>query len=132
MSSPCRKPGCRGIAIEGKCSVCDAKHDQRDGRLTAAERGYGKRWARFARAYKERHPLCVVCELAGRTTLTDVPHHLVKVSEGGSLYPGDAGLLPVCGRCHAVVEDAGRKWGDILPILRLETYDELPNFTYRT
>jgi len=43
-------------------------------------------------------PLCVVCELEGRTTLTDVPHHLDPVANGGELYPGEEGLLPVCNR----------------------------------
>jgi hypothetical protein len=60
--------------------------------------GYDSKWARFARTYKRLHPLCVVCELEGRTTLTDVPHHLEPVADGGELYPGDEGLLPVCNR----------------------------------
>ena len=55
-------------------------------------------------------PLCVVCELEGRTTLTDVPHHLDPVANGGELYPGEEGLLPVCNRCHQRVEKLGHGW----------------------
>jgi hypothetical protein len=77
---------------------------------SAAARGYDSRWARFARTYKRVHPLCVVCELEGRTKLTDVPHHLEPVASGGELYPGDEGLLPVCNRCHQRVEKLGHGW----------------------
>jgi len=106
---PCRKPGCRGLIHDGRCSVCDSG-GREDNRASAATRGYDSRWARFARTYKRLHPLCIVCELEGRTTLTDVPHHLEPVASGGELYPGDEGLLPVCYACHQRVEKLGHGW----------------------
>lgn len=81
-----------------------------DNRLNANKRGYDSRWNRFARGYKIRHPLCVVCELEGRTTETYCPHHLVPVAKGGGVLVGDELLLPVCVVCHARVEGLGLNW----------------------
>lgn len=47
----------------------------RDGRETAAKRGYGARWQKVRKAYLAAHPLCVECEKRGIVTLaTDLDH----------------------------------------------------------
>ncbi|MFZ1935978.1 MAG: HNH endonuclease signature motif containing protein [Thermoguttaceae bacterium] len=111
----CRKPGCPGFVRDGRCTVCGGGHRQ-DFRPSAAARGYDHRWSDFAASYKRRHPLCAVCEAEGRTTLADLPHHIIPIQEGGEIYPDDDGLLPVCYSCHQRVEGLGREWRKVVKI----------------
>ena len=44
---------------------------------SSAERGYGYRWQQARAAYLAEHPLCVMCEAAGRITIATVVDHSV-------------------------------------------------------
>lgn len=110
MGRLCKRPGCRGIIIGGTCNVCRHTEQRFDNRASAQERGYDSRWARFAQLYKQRYPLCALCELEGRTTWADVVHHLEPLQSGGEVFPGDDGLVSVCNRCHQRVEKLGKDW----------------------
>ena len=109
----CRRPGCPGLIRDGRCTVCGGGR-RPDYRPSAAARGYDHRWAKFAATFKLRFPLCIVCEMEGRTTMTDVPHHLDPVSSGGEMYPGDEGLIPVCYADHQRVEKLGLSWRKVI------------------
>lgn len=112
---PCGQPGCFELTTEG---YCDAHRRGGKGRSerrkSASDRGYNWLWHRKAKLYKSRHPLCVVCELEGRTTETALPHHIEPVSGGGKMHVGDDGMLPVCHTCHARVEGLGWNWRSVV------------------
>ncbi|MEN2980873.1 HNH endonuclease signature motif containing protein [Tistrella bauzanensis] len=52
------------------------KADYDRGRETAAARGYGSRWRRARLAYLREHPLCVMCQSAGRVMEAQVVDHI--------------------------------------------------------
>jgi 5-methylcytosine-specific restriction enzyme A len=56
---PCKTPGCPGLVDAGLCAVCRAKGLGREDRPTTAQRGYGYRWQKFAKAYLRSNPLAV-------------------------------------------------------------------------
>jgi 5-methylcytosine-specific restriction protein A len=60
---PCSHPLCGALTEDGWCTVHRKAKDQRDRetRGTAAERGYGPRWATYSRAYRKAHPVCMIC-----------------------------------------------------------------------
>src|SRR5690606_35258772 len=67
----CRFPGCGALVEQpGYCvrhaKVIAQRTDERRG--TAHERGYSKKWQKARETYLQHHPLCVMCEEAGRVT----------------------------------------------------------------
>ena len=106
----CRKPGCRGIVKDGRCSVCGPQAARIDGRPNSRQRGYDSRWNKIAATHKACKPLCEVCEAEGRVTIATLSHHLKAVSNGGAVHVAQDELLAVCTSCHQKVEGLGREW----------------------
>ncbi len=57
-------------------------------RGTPTERGYTSKWAKAAKAYIAKHPLCVECQRNGRVTASKevdhiAPHHLKEANDSG-------------------------------------------------
>lgn len=114
---PCKKVGCPELTTNGYCKGHARNGTEQDRhRATASERGYDRPWHKRAKAHKARHPLCVVCELEGRVTVTETTHHIVPVSDGGSMHVRDDELLSVCERwgCHRRVERLGHGWRSVV------------------
>ncbi len=103
----CAHPGCPALVEPGN-TYCD-KHRalsykrQDEQRGTASQRGYGSRWARYARIFKRAHPLCRACELEGRVTPTHVVDHIEPI-EGPDdpLFWDPSNHQGLCERCHNV------------------------------
>lgn len=74
-----------------------------DPRASAASRGYGHRWAAYARAYLSAHPMCAACATAGRTTLAQLVDHIRPVTQGQAdpLFWPATNHQPLCRRHHA-------------------------------
>ena len=68
-------------------------------RPTAHARGYTCRWAAFSRLYRCQHPLCVVCEAAGRVQPSECVDHITPREAGGT--DDDHNLQALCLSCHA-------------------------------
>lgn len=86
------------------------KRQQHMERETAAERGYGSRWQKARKGWLHAHPLCVVCEAAGRVVpATDVDH--IKPHRGDmALFWDSSNWQSLCHSCHStktVQEDGG-------------------------
>ena len=89
-----------------------AKYDQKRG--TAAQRGYGARWARYSKRYREQNPLCADCLALG--ILTSVEHgghvdHIKAVSgpDDPNFWNADD-HQSLCRSCHSAKtarEDGG-------------------------
>lgn len=77
---------------------------------TTTERGYGYRWQVARKGWLAKHPLCVVCQAAGRVTAaTDVDH---RVPHRGDmvLFWDRSNWQGLCHPCHSVkssAEDGG-------------------------
>jgi len=61
--SPCNQPGCPKLTTGRYCSAHQQEANRLDAlrRGTAAERGYGSRWGRYSRQYRNEHPVCMSC-----------------------------------------------------------------------
>jgi len=92
----CSEPGCPELVTRPGVSRCPAHHVEyqrrlRQARPTPTQRGYGRAWQRYSRAWLRQHPTCARC---GKPA-TDV-HHIDGV--GVSLR-----VVSLCHSCHARV-----------------------------
>lgn len=97
MRRACRTYHCPGHAThDGYCDACyTAREQQRNtDRGTAAQRGYGYRWAQLRLVVLREHPACVVCGAPA----TDVDHITPKRLGGQDALDN---LQPLCHACHA-------------------------------
>lgn len=94
----CPTPGCPELVPSGRCDGCTARAEQARG--TAAQRGYGSRWARKRRAYLTAHPICLLC--GGIASVAD--HYPTSrrdlVAQGVADPDADHRLRPLCASCH--------------------------------
>lgn len=75
----------------------------RDGRPSAAQRGYDAKWTAYSAAYRLRHPSCRPCRDAGGHTPTELVDHIVPVTgPDDPLFWSETNHQPICRECHAV------------------------------
>lgn len=103
----CAHPGCPELIGAG-ITYCD-KHRalsykrQDELRGTASQRGYGSRWARYARIYKRANPLCRACEAQGIVTPAYVVDHIEPVTgPDDPLFWEPSNHQGLCERCHSI------------------------------
>ena len=70
--------------------------------LNSTQRGYGSRWQRARLAYLQKHPLCVYCQNAGRTTPADVVDHIIPHRGDKELFWDSSNWQPLCKKCHDI------------------------------
>ena len=81
-------------------------------RGTPQERGYDAKWNRLSIAYRKKHPMCLLCEQNGLTTLTDLVDHMIPVVDRPDLIHAWDNLCALCRPCHgrkAVFERKARE-----------------------
>jgi 5-methylcytosine-specific restriction protein A len=117
MSTYCAEPGCSVIVARGRCAA-HARIVDRD-RGTRQARGYGNRWARRARMFRARYPLCGMrpgdvapvmsrCHEERRTTLADVVDHVVPHKGNPVLFWDELeNWQSLCFACHSRKSSAG-------------------------
>lgn len=71
-----------------------------DNRPSAAKRGYGGKWQKARAGYLRKHPLCVMCTEAGRTTLATVVDHIVPHKGDKALFWDSSNWQALCSECH--------------------------------
>ena len=106
----CRKAGCPGKIDKGNCSHCGQSR-RVDNRISAARRGYGRRWQRLRLMQLARHPLCKHCQDAGIITAATEVDHILARRAGGS--DAMANLQSLCKSCHSkkTAAEAGGEGG---------------------
>lgn len=64
------------------------------------------RWQRLRLSHLRAHPLCEICERAGRVTPGEDVHHIVSFTSAADEYERDRlafdpdNLMTLCKRCH--------------------------------
>ena len=101
LRSPCKAPGCPGLATQ--TGFCE-KHAPEAGRYdrergTAAQRGYGGNWRKIRAMLLAREPLCRECDRQGKTTAATMVHHI----DGNPHNNHPSNHVPLCDVCHAVI-----------------------------
>lgn len=103
---PCAYAGCPNLVQGPGERYCTdhlrqyrAQQDQSRG--TAAERGYGTRWAAIRDRFLRDNPKCERCQRSPAT----IAHHIIPKRNGGSDDP--INLQALCKLCHAQVHAAG-------------------------
>jgi 5-methylcytosine-specific restriction protein A len=76
-----------------------------DQRPSARERGYTHRWDKARATFLNRHPLCRMCEQAGRVTAATVVDHIIPHRGDQALFWDQSNWQPLCDaepwRCHS-------------------------------
>lgn len=73
--------------------------DQR--RESKQQRGYGGRWEDASKAYRRKHPLCVLCLIRGRTRGSACVDHIVPIACVEALQWEETNWAALCLPCHA-------------------------------
>jgi 5-methylcytosine-specific restriction enzyme A len=100
---PCRQPRCAGL-VSPPASRCPAHQDvdrPPDLRISAAKRGYDRRWRTLrVMIAKDRPPLCCDCLAEGRIAIGRELDHVIPRAVGGDNDP--INLAWRCRRHHAI------------------------------
>jgi 5-methylcytosine-specific restriction enzyme A len=102
----CLHPGCRTLTVDAYCMEHAPLHQYTDNRENATARGYDNRWRALRDRYISTHPLCERCDMAGKTVMADVVHHIRPIDEGGPRLDA-RNLMALCRDCHEEIH--GRK-----------------------
>ena len=70
-------------------------------RATTAERGYGARWQRTAKAFLAHNPLCAICQRNGRTTLATCVDHVIPHKGYTVKFWQQSNWQSLCDRHHS-------------------------------
>lgn len=75
---------------------------QKDGRLSAAKRGYGHKWRKARKVFldKEENALCRYCVNEGRTKEANVVDHIIPHKGCEILFWDETNWQPLCVNCH--------------------------------
>jgi len=112
---PCPTIGCPELTDGGPCEAHRKQrqraHDAQRG--TAHERGYTSQWARYARQFKQRFPLCGTgpaftidqpspwgCLRDGRYVAAEHVDHIIPVNHGGEFWD-QRNHQALCQSCHS-------------------------------
>lgn len=56
-------------------------------------------WRKISKAYKDKYPLCVKCELENKITPSEYTDHIVRIEDGGDKFSED-NLQALCSFHH--------------------------------
>jgi 5-methylcytosine-specific restriction protein A len=107
-SRHCAFPGCPGYAEKGQYCAAHAAAYNKIHRDPERKKHYGRQWERLRTAFLSKHPLCRMCQEAGRLVPATEVHHIVPLADGGT--DDEANLMPLCKPCHSRFT-AGECWG---------------------
>jgi 5-methylcytosine-specific restriction endonuclease McrA len=71
-----------------RISLADVSADSWRTGKTTTERGYGYAWQKRRAAHLAAHPLCVMCQAAGRVTTATVVDHITPHRGDKTLFDG--------------------------------------------
>ena len=80
-------------------------------RLSAAKRGYGRRWRKVRAGFLRAHPLCARCERAGRVVEATVVDHIEPHRGDRRKFWDPANWQSLCAPCHDGAKQAEERRG---------------------
>ena len=102
LPHPCNYPGCPELTTERFCplhkTIASREYDKYR-RRPGHDQTYGYGWRKIRNLYISRHPLCELCEAAGRLVPAAHVHHKIPVDQGGS--DREDNLQSLCHSCHS-------------------------------
>jgi len=107
---PCAYPGCPNLSDDRYCPQHRSlknKQYNRYGRRESTRNSYGAQWRTIRNEFIAEHPYCEVCRREGRLVATQVVHHIVELSKGGT--HDESNLVSLCRSCHSRVHHELRK-----------------------
>jgi len=78
--------------------------------MSAAKRGYGRRWQRYRLSYLKANPLCVKCIEQTKAIAAEVVDHIIPHKGDHDLFWDKNNHQPLCTPCHnykTATEDGG-------------------------
>jgi len=96
---PCSVPGCPNTTPGKYCALHQAQKTKAyNQRRRDVRKLYDRNWEKVRDSYIARHPLCELCEAAGRLVPAEHVHHVVPLFQGGTHR--DSNLQALCKPCH--------------------------------
>lgn len=86
----------------------------REERISAARRGYDRRWRKAAKAFLASNPLCIYCRRSGRTTAATVVDHVRPHRGDMKLFWDPGNWQPLCAPCHSAAKQREEHAGHTL------------------
>ena len=82
-------------------ALTDTPNGWRTKGMGGTARGYDYRWQQARKRFLEQHPLCVMCEEAGRATVATVVDHKVAHRGNQDLFWDETNWQPLCATHHS-------------------------------
>jgi len=112
---PCNHPGCTELVSTRFCekhAKLELRRYNQYQRNPRTKEWYGTDWRRISAAYRSKHPLCELCEGAGRLWPAEEVHHVKPLRDGGTHE--ELNLQALCKRCHSeITAREGGRWGKL-------------------
>lgn len=87
--------------LDTKCIQTIHAGSWRTSDQNAAQRGYGYKWQKARGQFLHEHPLCVMCEVAGRVEAATVVDHITPHRGDQSLFWRRSNWQPLCATHHS-------------------------------
>ena len=68
--------------------------------MNSADRGYGHKWRKARERFLSAHPLCVMCQAAGRVTVATVVDHIEPHRGDQVKFWDESNWQALCKPCH--------------------------------
>lgn len=98
----CHKAGCGALTYDRFCEAHRLEYQRkfRRARGSSADQGYGWRWEKYSKRYRQQHPLCVYCKRQGILTPAEVVDHIVPHRKDDVLKWDPHNHQALCKVCH--------------------------------
>jgi 5-methylcytosine-specific restriction protein A len=100
---PCSHPGCNALVDHGRCEkhAILQRREIDDRRGSAASRGYGKRWDKAAKLFRQLHPLCAMCSTVPHPVASKEVDHIIPHKGDMELFWDQDNWQALCKSCHS-------------------------------
>ncbi len=111
----CNEPGCNQLARAYRCEQHSRESNRSKSarRATGHEKAYNYKWGKASKKYRKHNPLCVSCQLSGRTSAASCVDHIIPHRGSDGLFWDKGNWCSLCWRCHSAKtrrEDSLSTW----------------------
>ena len=111
----CNEPGCNQLVRSYRCEQHSRESNRSKSarRATGHEKAYNYKWGKASKKYRKHNPLCVSCQLSGRTSAASCVDHIIPHRGSNDLFWDKGNWCSLCWRCHSAKtrrEDSLSTW----------------------